>query len=148
MEQISGYSSKRYTSSATFQFLCITIETVITATGLNIKTNTRVEHLPESEKKKQKSVSPLQDFLGAAQTHASNLLAVEATPTDHTPSTEEARQSTGPRLTLEQYFTEPNNKEEPDCIGRAPEVTTKTQKLKATVCLAEDFPLIDCIVVS
>ncbi len=26
-------------------------------------------------------------------------------------------------------------------IGRAPEVTTKTQKLKATVCLAEDFPL-------
>ncbi len=26
-------------------------------------------------------------------------------------------------------------------IGRAPEVTTRTQKLKATVCLAEDFPL-------
>ncbi len=26
-------------------------------------------------------------------------------------------------------------------IGRAPEVTTKTQKLKATICLAENFPL-------
>ena len=26
-------------------------------------------------------------------------------------------------------------------IGRPPEVTTKTQKLKATVCLAENFPL-------
>ncbi len=88
---------------------------MFTATGLNIKTNTRVEHLPESEKKKQKSVSPLQDFMGAAQNHASNMPAVEATPTDHTPSTEEARQSTGPKLTLEQYFTEPNNKEEPDC---------------------------------
>lgn len=26
-------------------------------------------------------------------------------------------------------------------LGRAPEVSTRTQKLKATVCLAEDFPL-------
>ena len=53
--------------------------------------------------------------MGAAQNHASNMPAIETIPTDHTHSAEVARQSAGPRLTLEQYFTEPNNKEEPDC---------------------------------
>ena len=86
-------------------------------------TNTRVEHLPETEKKKHKSINPLQDFLGAAHDHAqsNNLPAIEAPPTSsQSKSTsedggaEEGGASTKPRLSLEEYFTEPKDKSEYD----------------------------------
>ena len=89
---------------------------VFSAAGLNVKTDTRVEHLPESEKKKQKSFSPLQDFLGMAQNQASNTPAIEPPTSDSAHS--EVSKTVGPRLTMEQYFTEPNNKEEPDSVSR------------------------------
>ncbi len=46
--------------------------------------------------------------------------AIETAPTDHTPTAAataavEAQQKAGPQLTMEQYFTEPNNKDEIDC---------------------------------
>ena len=94
---------------------------VFTATGLDIVTNTRVEHLPETEKKKHKSINPLQDFLGAAHDHAqsNNLAAIEAPPTS-SPSksddsgAEEGGASNKPHLSLEEYFTEPKDKTEYD----------------------------------
>ena len=86
-------------------------------------TNTRVEHLPETEKKKHKSINPLQDFLGAAHDHAqsNNLPAIEAPPTssqsksdDDGGGAEKGGASHKPRLSLEEYFTEPKDKTEYD----------------------------------
>lgn len=85
-------------------------------------TNTRVEHLPETEKKKHKRINPLQDFLGAAHDHAqsNNLPAIEAPP-NSSPSgggsdggAEEGGASNKPHLSLEEYFTEPEDKTEYD----------------------------------
>ena len=92
---------------------------MFSASGLNIKTNTRVEHLPESEKRKQKSINPLQDFLGAAQDHAASMpAAVEAPPTEPSSTQKEVSESTPalPKLTMEEYFTPPMNKEDHDGI--------------------------------
>ncbi len=85
-------------------------------------THTRVEHLPETDKKKHKSINPLQDFLGAAHDHAqsNNLPAIEAPPTssqsksDNSGGAEEGGASNKPRLSLEEYFTEPKDKTEYD----------------------------------
>ena len=86
-------------------------------------TNTRVEHLPETEKKKHKSINPLQDFLGAAHDHAqsNDLPAIEAPPTSSQNKsdgggggTKEGGASNKPRLSLEEYFTEPKDKTEYD----------------------------------
>ena len=87
-------------------------------------TNTRVEHLPETEKKKHKSINPLQDFLGAAHDHAqsNNLAAIEAPPTSSQSGGDSASDSGAdkggasnePHLSLEEYFTEPKDKSEYD----------------------------------
>ena len=86
-------------------------------------TNTRVEHLPETEKKKHKSINPLQDFLGAAHDHAqsNDLPAIEAPPTSSQNKSDgggggakEGGASNKPRLSLEEYFTEPKDKTEYD----------------------------------
>lgn len=82
-------------------------------------TNTRVEHLPETEKKKHKSINPLHDFLGAAHDHAqsNNFPAIE--PPNNTDGKEdEGGASIKPRLSMEEYFTEPKDKKEYDggCI--------------------------------
>ena len=90
---------------------------------MDIVTNTRVEHLPETEKKKHKSINPLQDFLGAAHDHAqsNNLPAIEAPPTssqskstDDGGGVEEGGASNKPHLSLEEYFSEPKDKTEYD----------------------------------
>ena len=147
------------------------VSQVFSAVGLDIMTRTRVEHLPETDKHKHKSINPLQDFLGATQDHASSTnVAIEAPPTVTLAQTK-------PLNTMEEYFTKPVDEEEYDgeknegrrgrgveaskwvvlmgvsvclsvClsgvllgIGRQPEVNTRVQKLKANVCLAEDFPM-------
>ncbi len=77
--------------------------------GLDIQTRTRVEHLPETEKHKHKSINPLQDFLGATQDHASSANpAIEAPPTNVVPA------QTIPLHSMEEYFTEPQDKDEYD----------------------------------
>ena len=84
-------------------------------------TNTRVEHLPETEKKKHKSINPLHDFLGAAHDHAqsNDFKAIEPSPNNN-PNIEEEEggASIKPRLSMEEYFTEPKDKREYDggCI--------------------------------
>lgn len=82
------------------------------STGLEIVTQTRVEHLPETEKHKQRSINPLQDFLGAAQDQSEGRPAIEAPPKPTTP-TEKAKPMQ-PLLTMEEYFTAPTNKDEYD----------------------------------
>ena len=84
-------------------------------------TNTRVEHLPETEKKKHKSINPLHDFLGAAHDHAqnsNNLPAIEPPPSSADSATagavNEGGASSKPRLSMEEYFTEPSDKSEYD----------------------------------
>lgn len=85
---------------------------VFGSTGLEIVTQTRVEHLPETEKHKQRSINPLQDFLGAAQDHSAGVPAIEAPPKPTTPTAE--AKPVPSHLTMEEYFTEPLNKENYD----------------------------------
>lgn len=79
-------------------------------------TNTRVEHLPETEKKKHKSINPLHDFLGAAHNHAqsNNFQAIEPSPNNTNEEDEEGGASIKPHLSMEEYFTEPKDKREYD----------------------------------
>jgi hypothetical protein len=124
VETIHGYESK-----------------VFSATGLDIVSRTRVEHLPETEKSKHKAVNPLQDFLGAAQDHidtSAQAAVAQPPPSNQTPPP--SNQAT-PSLSMEEYFQSPRNPKDYDCIGRPVEVASRVQRLKATVWLAEDFPL-------
>ncbi len=89
---------------------------VFGSTGLEIVTQTRVEHLPETEKHKQRSINPLQDFLGAAQDHSSGTPAIEAPPKSTTPTAE--AKPIPSHLTMEEYFTAPVNKEDYDGESR------------------------------
>lgn len=118
-EDVDGYQAKVFGSS-----------------GLEIVTQTRVEHLPEGEKRKQHSINPLQDFLGAAQDHGTP--AIEAPPQTTPIHVEESKTV---KLALEEYFTEPLDRKEYDVLYRPPEVNMRVQKLKATVGIAEHFPL-------
>ncbi len=73
-------------------------------------TRSRVEHLPETDKQKHTSINPLQDFLGAAQDHASlNKPAIEAPPTSKSENV-----VVEPCMTMKEYFTKPKNEEEYD----------------------------------
>jgi len=101
-------SSVSHVSTCVF---VVGVSQVFSAVGLDIMTRTRVEHLPETDKHKHKSINPLQDFLGATQDHASsNNLAIEAPPTI-TPA------QTQPLNTLEEYFVKPSDEEEYDGEG-------------------------------
>ena len=77
-----------------------------------------MEHLPETEKHKHKSINPLQDFLGAAQDHTS---AIEAPPS--TPLTPSSPAVAQPGLTMEEYFTKPKKEEEYDGECEKKEIT-------------------------
>lgn len=83
---------------------------VFSTTGLEVVTQTRVEHLPETEKHKHKSINPLQDFLGAAQDHVQDTPTIEAPPKP-TPIPDGKE---GVQLTMQEYFTEPVDKSEYD----------------------------------
>jgi len=121
VENISGYNTK-----------------VFAASGLDIVTKTRVEHLPEAEKHKHKSVNPLQDFLGGgddgipALDHAASI-------SGQPPPVEVS--NLAPRLSIAEYFRTPRDHKEYDAIGRPVEESSRVQKLKATVWLGEGFPL-------
>ena len=95
--------------------LSLLCEQVFASTGLEIVTQTRVEHLPETEKSKQHSINPLQDFLGAAQDQAGATPSIEATPkTTTSTSASSMEEPVQPLLTLEEYFTKPFIKEDYD----------------------------------
>ena len=84
---------------------------VFSASGLDIVTKTRVEHLPEAEKHKHKSVNPLQDLLGGGQDgipaldHAANI-AGQPPPVEVSDS--------APQLSMEEYFRTPEDPKEYD----------------------------------
>ena len=88
-----------------------TFTKVFSASGLDIVTKTRVEHLPEAEKHKHKSVNPLQDFLGGGQDgipaldHAASI-GGQPPPAEVTDS--------APRLSMEEYFHPPEDPKEYD----------------------------------
>ena len=85
-----------------------------------------MEHLPETEKHKQKSINPLQDFLGAAQDHVNNKPAIEGPDPSAAAASKSGASKTGgekegkkvpPRLTMEEYFTPPVNEKDYDGVN-------------------------------
>ncbi|XP_019853015.1 PREDICTED: ankyrin repeat domain-containing protein 13B-like [Amphimedon queenslandica] len=115
---------------------------VFSASGLDIVTRTRVDHLPEEEKEKQKnaSASPLQDFLGMTQEEegiegslpsAGGLLSGGGATTEETT----------PTLSLTEYFTPPGDPKKYDAIGSKATVYSRLQGLRANVWLSEEYPL-------
>ncbi|KAJ1168796.1 hypothetical protein NDU88_000709 [Pleurodeles waltl] len=115
MESISGYEAKVYSAS-----------------NVELVTKTRMEHLSDQDKSKNKgSKTPFQSFLGIAQQHSVQngaSLPQPATPTNPT------------AITPEEYFDE-NFDLETRNIGRPIEMSTKVQRFKATLWLCEDHPL-------
>ena len=133
---------------------------VFGASGLDIVTKTRVEHLPEAEKHKHKCANPLQDFLGGGE-DGIPALDHAASISGQPPAAEVS--NLAPRLSLAEYFRKPQDRKEydggqlclalPEChtnlffssspaaIGRPVEESSRVQKLKATVWLGEGFPL-------
>lgn len=114
------------------------------------------------------SLSPLQDFLGASQDHILDPAQVPAIQQSSNQTPPHSNQAT-PTLSMEEYFQMPKNPKDYDSqfvhihtkqhcilhnnkqthmyftthtgIGRPVEVASRVQKLKATVWLAEEFPL-------
>ena len=84
---------------------------VFSASGLDIVTKTRVEHLPEAEKHKHKSVNPLQDFLGGGQ-DGIPALDHAATIAGQPPPVEVS--DSAPQLSMEEYFRTPKDPKEYD----------------------------------
>lgn len=74
-------------------------------------TKTRVEHLPEAEKHKHKSVNPLQDFLGGGQ-DGIPALDHAATIAGQPPPVEVS--DSAPQLSMEEYFRTPEDPKEYD----------------------------------
>ncbi len=79
-------------------------------------TRTRVEHLPETEKTKHKSVSPLQDFLGTSQDHPVNNLPALPSPVAESqhPPRDEGGRGDPTQLSMEEYFSPPSNPKDYD----------------------------------
>ncbi|KAJ8312912.1 hypothetical protein KUTeg_010285 [Tegillarca granosa] len=116
-ETVNGYESK-----------------VFGASNVELITKTRTEHLCEQDKQKSRknSKTPLESFLGVAEEQnkkqgASNgdISSLSYNPTSITP---------------EEYFNSRIELGSRD-IGRPVELTTKTQKFKATLWLCEHYPL-------
>jgi hypothetical protein len=111
---------------------------VFSATGVEMVTRTRVEHLPEHLKKKATGsfTTPIHSLFGAAQNEISNLH-----PPSITQNTTPPPSPSTPQLTATEYFSPPNNPEDYDTIGRPVEEKVSVQTLKASLWLAEDYPL-------
>ena len=75
-------------------------------------TNIRVEHLPETEKHKHRSINPLHEFFGADQDHLDTSAADMEAPPHAQPTL--VTTDNKPHLTMTEYFTEPDNKEDYD----------------------------------
>eukprot|EP00731_Ephydatia_muelleri_P023640 Em0015g1223a len=117
---------------------------VFNASGLDIVTKTRMEHLPEAKRPSFKNTNPLQNLLGTSgedgSTSIHDFLDVpqieEATPPPVI-STVMAEGS----LSMHEYFQEPKDRSAYDAIGRTVVENSQVQPLKAKVYLAEDYPL-------
>ncbi|XP_046839902.1 ankyrin repeat domain-containing protein 13A-like [Xenia sp. Carnegie-2017] len=107
------------------------------ASGIDVVTRIRLEHLTEEEKKQQKekvssSGSGIQGVLsGEHQERICNL---------EDPNIVDPHSSNPYNLSMEEYFNLPLNKSKKD-IGRAKDMITKSQKFKATLCLCPSYPL-------
>lgn len=117
---------------------------VFSASGLDLVTRTRVDHLPDSEKEKHKSasVNPLQGILAMPES-SSETAPVPSTVRMLPGSTSvtEGSDDTKPQLSMSEYFTAPSNVKEYDAIGRPVQVYSRVQSLKANVWLSENHPL-------
>ncbi|KAK6192849.1 hypothetical protein SNE40_004249 [Patella caerulea] len=109
---------------------------VFSASSVELVTKTRTEHLTQQDKDKSKrnNKTPLESFLGVAEEHTktqstSNGVG-DVTSVSYNPSS----------ITPEEYFNKHISLEDRD-IGRPMELSTKTQKFKATLSLCETFPL-------
>ena len=75
---------------------------------MEILTRTRVEHLPEKDKHKQRSLNPFQDIFGTSPDQTDDK------PPEAPPKTTMPTPDTNPQLSVEEYFTEPADREEYD----------------------------------
>ena len=117
---------------------------VFNATGLDIVTKTRMEHVPEAKRPSFKNTNPIQNLLG---THGDD----GSTPIHEfldVPQIEEAMPPpitstvmTEGSLSMQEYFQEPKDHTAYDAIGRAVVENAQVQPLKAKVYLAENYPL-------
>ncbi|WAR03571.1 AN13D-like protein [Mya arenaria] len=107
---------------------------VFSASNVELVTKTRMEHLPEADKEKCKknNKSPIESFLGVAEEHSKTQLAFngDVTSSSNNPCS----------ITPEEYFDSSVDLGERD-IGRPRDLTSKTQKFKATLWLCESYPL-------
>ncbi|KAF4529409.1 hypothetical protein B566_EDAN003503 [Ephemera danica] len=107
---------------------------VFAANNVELVTKTRTEHLAEPDKAKAKTPkTPLQSFLGIA----------ESEEKVHSPSSDDPTEITNVsnpcNITPEEYFSTDDLQGRD--IGRPREINTKIQKFKATLWLAEKYPL-------
>lgn len=111
---------------------------VFSASNVELITKTRTEHLSEQDREQTRSFvkNPLHSILGVAEVEEAR-----RTPSPEASTTEVSQQSTNPcHITVEEYF-------DPTCdlgdrdIGRPRCSSVKTQKLKATLWLCEEYPL-------
>ncbi|XP_031561945.1 ankyrin repeat domain-containing protein 13D-like [Actinia tenebrosa] len=115
---------------------------VYTGSGVEVVTKTRVEHLAEDDKKNVETFPVPQGIAGSG---LHTLLGIEDETTN--PLEDEDKQdlvdptSTNPyRMTVEEYFNPSLSKQGRD-IGRLKEMSTKRQKFRATISMADPHPL-------
>ncbi|XP_062503280.1 ankyrin repeat domain-containing protein 13D-like isoform X2 [Corticium candelabrum] len=117
---------------------------VFSALNVEFITRTRTDHLSESDKKKIKGSGGFQKLFGISN---------DGNESDETGGSERARdnnlsqeppffESNPKQLSEDNYFNPPIKFKRGDHdIGREPEVNVSSQKFKATLWMAEDFPL-------
>ncbi|XP_048582548.1 ankyrin repeat domain-containing protein 13D [Nematostella vectensis] len=116
---------------------------VYTASGVEVVTKTRVEHLADEDRKQTQTFpvpqgiagSGLQSFLGIEEENQLN----PAEDEDNLASMDPL--SNNPyRMTLEEYFNPPTVKDGRD-VGKLKEMSVKKQKFRATISMADPYPL-------
>ncbi|KAF5920834.1 hypothetical protein HPG69_006145 [Diceros bicornis minor] len=108
------------------------METVYSATNVELVTRTRTEHLSDQDKSRSKGgKTPFQSFLGMAQQHSSH---------NGAPVQQAASPTNPTAISPEEYF-DPNFSLESRNIGRPIEMSSKVQRFKATLWLSEEHPL-------